>query len=111
MSGDGKRSAGHWPQATAPILNSYPRLARLPLEGRPQRTTEGPRKGDTVLDSIRASGLGDRIGQAASIAATGRKSRMLRPFKYGPAAKRPVPSYSRTLEASGLRGDLCWVRW
>jgi hypothetical protein len=22
MSGDGKRSAGHWPQATAPILDS-----------------------------------------------------------------------------------------
>src|SRR5947207_648490 len=44
-----------------------PRLARLPLERRFRWDDRGPRKSVTVR--ARAPGLGDRIGQAASIAA------------------------------------------
>ena len=59
----------------------------------------GGRVKATRFEPVRL-GLGDRIGQAASIAATGRKSRVLRPLNTVRRLSAPFPFAP---EPSGLR--------
>ena len=86
-----------YPRALAAVaywahLGSRGCHSRGGLMGRP-----GGRVKATRFEPVRL-GLGDRIGQAASIAATGRKSRVLRPLNTVRRLSAPFPS-AQTLEA------------
>ena len=62
----------------------------------------GGRVKATRFEPVRL-GLGDRIGQAVSIAATGRKSRVLRPLNTVRRLNAPFPLFELTCAASACQ--------
>jgi len=63
----------------------------------------GGRVKATRFEPVRL-GLGDRIGQAASIAADGAQEPSAQASKHGPAAKRPVPSFRADMRSERVPG-------